>query len=211
MRVLDAFHVVRLGRAAVDDVRRRRQQQTPGRWGHRDDPLYRGRRLLRRGFTTLNGRQWTKLELTLVVGDPSGQLTQAWMAARELQLLYARSHDLADAKQRLWRVLDRCARSEVPELLRLARTMNAWSEELLAYWTPTGRRGVSNGLTEATNALIKEVKRVGHGFRNFENHRLGLLLAVGLDWRTVHWQASPAIPIMGRLSYADTAHPRLVA
>src|SRR3990170_1090957 len=101
VRVLDAFHVVRLGQAAVDDVRRRRQQETVGRRGHREDPLYRGRRLLRRGFTTLNQRQWTRLELTLSVGDPSGQLTQAWMVAQELQLLYARSHDLADAKHRL--------------------------------------------------------------------------------------------------------------
>ena len=40
-----------LGRA-VDDVRRRRQQQTLGRRGHRDDPLYRGRRLLHRRFST---------------------------------------------------------------------------------------------------------------------------------------------------------------
>jgi len=71
-RVLDAFHVVRLGLAAVDDVRRRVQQQTLGRRGHRDDPLYRGRRLLRRSFTTLNQRQWTKLEATLVLGDPTG-------------------------------------------------------------------------------------------------------------------------------------------
>ncbi len=130
----------------------------------RDDPLYRCRRLLRRGFTTLNERQWAKLELTLIVGDPSGQLTQAWMAAQELQLLYARSHDLADAKQRLWRILDRCARSEVPELLRLARTLDTWREEVLAYWTSTGSRGVSNGPTEATNALIKKVKRVGPRF-----------------------------------------------
>jgi transposase len=116
VRVLDAFHVVRLGQAAVDDVRRRRQQETLGRRGHRDDPLYRGRRLLRRGFTTLNQRQWTRLELALSVGDPSGQLSQAWMVAQELQLLYARSHDLADAKHRLWRILHRCARSDVPEL-----------------------------------------------------------------------------------------------
>ena len=204
VRVLDAFHVVRLGQAAVDDVRRRRQQEILGRRGHREDPLYRGRRLLRRGFTTLNQRQWTRLELTLVVGDPSGQLTQAWMAAQELQMLYARSHDLADAQRRLWRIWDRCARSDVPELLRLARTLDAWREELLAYWTPTGRRGVSNGPTEATNALIKKVKRVGHGFRNFDNYRLRLLLAVGLDWRTVHWQAPPATPVRGR-------SPRLVA
>jgi transposase len=204
VRVLDAFHVVRLGQTVVDDVRRRRQQETLGRRGHREDPLYRGRRLLRRGFLTLNQRQWTRLELTLSVGDPSGQLTQAWMVAQELQLLYAHSHDFADARRRLWRILDRCARSDVPELLRLARTLDGWVDELLAYWTPTDRRGVSNGPTEATNALIKKVKRVGHGFRNFDNYRLRLLLAVGLDWRTVHWQAPPATPIRGR-------SPRLVA
>ena len=126
------------------------------------------------------------------------------MVAQELRLLYARSHEQADARHRLWRILDRCARSDVPELLRLARTLDAWSEELLAYWHSTGRRGVSNGPTEATNALINKVKRVGHGFRNFDNYRLRLLLAAGLDWRTVHWQASPATPIRGR-------SPRLVA
>lgn len=141
--MLDAFHVVRLGQAAVDDVRRRRQQETLGRRGHREDPLYRGWRLLRRGFLTLNQRQWTRLEMTLSVGDPSGQLTQAWMVPQELQLLYARSHDLSDARRRLWRILDRCARADVPELLRLARTLDAWADELLAYWTSTGRRGVS--------------------------------------------------------------------
>ena len=107
------------------------------------------------------------------------------MTAQELQFLYARSHDLADAKRRLWRILDRCARSNVPELHRLARTLDAWREELLAYWTPTGRRGVSNGPTEATNALIKKTKRVGHGFRNLDNYRLRLLLTVGLDWNNV--------------------------
>ena len=36
-------------------------------------PLYRGCLLLRRGFLTLNQRQWTRLQLTLTVGDPSGQ------------------------------------------------------------------------------------------------------------------------------------------
>jgi hypothetical protein len=53
-----------------------------------------------------------------------------------------------------------------------------WRPELLAHWTTTGRRGVSNGPTEVTNCLIKEVKRSGHGFRNFHNYRLRLLLNV---------------------------------
>jgi hypothetical protein len=63
----------------------------------------------------------------------------------------------------------------VPELHRLARTIDAWRNELLAYFD-TG--GISNGPTEAMNLLIKKIKRTGHGFRNFDNYRLRLLLAL---------------------------------
>lgn len=63
---------------------------------------------------------------------------------------------------------------------------------------------MSNGPTEATNCLIKKVKRSGHGFRNFHNYRLRLLLNIGLDWRAITWQAAPATPIRRR-------QPRLVA
>ncbi len=52
------------------------------------------------------------------------------MAAQELQLLYARSRDLTDARRRLHRLLDRYARAEVPELTRLGRTLDAWRDEL---------------------------------------------------------------------------------
>jgi transposase len=54
------------------------------------------------------------------------------------------------------------AAHEIPELIRLASTLDAWREELLAYFD-TG--GVSNGPAEATNALIKKGKRLGHGYR----------------------------------------------
>jgi transposase len=33
------------------------------------------------------------------------------------------------------------------------------------------------------NLLIKKVKRVGHGFRNFANYRLRLLLHCGVTWQ----------------------------
>ena len=60
--VLDAFHVVKLGSQAVDEVRRRVQQVTLERRGHKDDPLYRIRGLLRRGVfesEAVRGlRQW---------------------------------------------------------------------------------------------------------------------------------------------------------
>jgi transposase len=61
----------------------------------------------------------------------------------------------------------------VPELERLARTPGSWRGQLLAYLDTDP---ISNGPTEAINLLIKKVKRVGHGLRNFDNYRLRLLL-----------------------------------
>ena len=61
VRVLDAFHVVRLGFAAVDDVRRRVQQHTCGHRGRHDDPLDGIRRVLRRGAEHLTTTGWARL------------------------------------------------------------------------------------------------------------------------------------------------------
>lgn len=47
--VLDAFHIVKLGTAAVDEVRRRVQQETHGHRGRSGDPLYGIRNILRCG------------------------------------------------------------------------------------------------------------------------------------------------------------------
>ena len=47
--VVDAFHVVKLATAMVDDVRRRTQQHIHGHRGRKNDPLYRIRNILRAG------------------------------------------------------------------------------------------------------------------------------------------------------------------
>ena len=194
-RVLDAFHVTRLGFAAADDVRRRVQQEATGHRGHRDDPLFRIRRLLRRRADRLSEHAWARLLAGLHAGDVNQQIGLTWIAAQELCRLYACSNRAA-AEQHLYRWLTHCADAEVPELRRLARTIDGWRSELLAYFD-TG--GVSNGPTEAVNGLIKKIKRVGHGYRNFDNYRLRLLLHCGVDWQT----PQPA-RIRGRL-------PRLAA
>ena len=54
--VLDAFHVVKLATQVVDEVRRRVQQRTLGRRGHKHDPLYKIRGLLRRGREHLSDK-----------------------------------------------------------------------------------------------------------------------------------------------------------
>ena len=195
VRVLDAFHVTRLGFAAVDDVRRRVQQDTLGHRGHRDDPLYRIRRILRRGAENLSEHAWDRLLTGLSSGDVDQQIGKAWIAAQDLRLIY-RCTTRERAERRLHRWLEHCADSDVPELHRLARTIDSWRAEFLAYFD-TG--GVSNGPTEAMNLLIKKIKRVGHGFRNFHNYRLRLLLHCGVTWQT-----HPTTPLRGRL-------PRLAA
>ncbi len=42
----------------------------------------------------------------------------------------------------------------------------------------------SNAATEGTNLIIKNIKRLGFGFRNFDNYRLRLLLRCGAPWKT---------------------------
>jgi len=93
-----------------------------------------------------------------------------WIAAQDLRAIFDCRSRYA-AEQHLHRWLTHCAEHDVPELRRLACTIDVWREELLAYFD-TG--GVSNGPTEAMNSLIKKVKR--HGFRNLDNYRLRLLL-----------------------------------
>ncbi|MGI8721563.1 MAG: transposase, partial [Geodermatophilaceae bacterium] len=87
----------------------------------------------------------------------------------------------AQAQARLYEWMVHCADSGVPELRRLATTIDSWTTEFLAYFT-TG--GITNGPTEAMNLLTKRIKRVGrHRFRNFDNYRLRLLLHCGVDCR----------------------------
>ena len=178
VRVLDAFHVVKLGFDAVDQVRRRVQQDTFGHRGRAGDPLYGIRRVLRRGHDHHSDLSWTRLLRGLDLGDPDGHVAAAWIAAQDLRLLY-RHRDPQRAVQAFSRWLEFCADSNVPELHRLARTLDSWREELLARFDVGP---VSNGPTEAVNLLIKKIKRVGHGFRNFTNYRLRLLLHCGTTW-----------------------------
>ncbi len=152
-RVLDTFHVIKLGFTCVDDVRRRVQQDTHGHRGRTGDPLYGIRRVLRLGADTLSGRVWDRLLIGLAAGDPDGQVTAAWIAAQDLRLLY-RAPDRNRAAHLLHRLLTHCADANVPELTRLARTLDAWRGEFLAVFD---HPGISNGPTEAINLLIKKV------------------------------------------------------
>ena len=63
------------GTQVVYEVRRRVQQETLDRRGHREDPLYRIRGLLHRGRERLTDRQMHRLNTGLAVGDPFFEVT----------------------------------------------------------------------------------------------------------------------------------------
>ena len=154
--VLDPFHVVRLLTSAVDEVRRRVQNDTLGHRGRKGDPLYGIRRVLLRGAEKHTAASWRRMLAGLVAGDDGGQVAKAWIALQDLRHIYG-AVSLDQARHRLHRFYWRCATADVPELTRVARTISAWQDELLAYFT-TG--GASNGPTEAVNLLIKRIKRL---------------------------------------------------
>jgi transposase len=178
--VVDHFHAIKLANAVVDQVRRRVQQATLGHRGRKRDPLYRIRKLLLAAAEQLTSRGRVRLRAGLAVGDPTGEVAVAWQGKELLRAVYA-AGDLAHARAALDRFYRWSDGVGVAELSRLARTVRAWEAEILA-WHATG--GCSNGPTEAVNLLIKQVKRVGHGFRNFDNYRLRLLLHCGVAWQT---------------------------
>ena len=185
---------MRLANQALDEVRRRTQQSTLDHRGHKADPLYRIRRRLLAAHDRLGPRAFEHMLVLLEAGDPSGEVAAAYLAKELLREVYATT-DVVDADNRLGRFYDHCRDAEVRELTRLARTIRRWQPQVLAWHTTA----LTNGPTEAVNLLVKKVKRVGHGFRNFDNYRLRLLLHCG-----VQWQTRPTASIRAR-------HPRLVA
>jgi hypothetical protein len=173
--VLDAFHVVRLGLKAMEETRRRVQQEQLGHRGRKPDPLYRIRNALRVGAERLTARQITRIETGLQDGDPHFEVTVAWRCYQQLRsAFHARS--LAEGRAIAMKVLESFPSCLIPEIGRFGRTLNVWKEQFLAYLI-TGR--ASNGGTEAINSIIELHRRIARGFRNPANYRLRMILAAG--------------------------------
>jgi transposase len=192
--VVDHFHVIRLANTALDEVRRRVQHTTLGHRGHKGDALYRIRRRLLAGHERLDPAGFARMLAWLDVGDPDGEVAACYLAKELLRETYL-ADDVFDARRQLTVFYDHCNSSGVPELERLARTVGRWETPILRWH----RTRLTNAATEGTNLIVKNVKRLGFGFRNFENYRLRLLLRCGAPWQ--HRVVAPIRP----------RHPRVIA
>lgn len=181
-QVVDPFHVVKLANLALDTVRRRVQVQQLGHRGRKDDPLYRARRLLLRGEERLSDGATSRLRHLLDLGDPTAEVAIAYRVKERIRDFY-RTYDPDEAAALLEDLMNRCLlRTMPPEIQKFGRTLKKWFDKIVNFHFTR----LSNGPTESINNLIKRIKRIGFGFRNFENYRIRALLYAGKpNWRVL--------------------------
>jgi transposase len=181
-QVVDPFHVISLANRSLDAVRRRVQTEQTGHRGRRDDPLYRARRALLRGEETLDEGSAQRLWSLLELGDPGAEVAIAYRMKERLRDFY-RSRDPDEARAILDELQRHCRKKAMPpEVQKLGRTLHTWFDKIANFHLAR----VSNGPTEALNNLVKRIKRIGFGFRNFENYRIRALLYAGRpNWRVL--------------------------
>lgn len=181
-QVVDCFHVIALANRALDAVRRRVQNEQTGHRGRRDDPLYRARRVLLAGEERLTDKAAQRLASLLALGDPNAEVAIAYRVKERLREFY-RADTLPAAREMLTELIEHCRRNTMPaELQKLGRTLHQWLDKICNYHLAR----ISNGPTEALNNLIKRIKRIGFGFRNFDNYRIRALLYAGKpNWRVL--------------------------
>ena len=174
---MDPFHVIRLAGDALDQCRRRVQQDLHGHRGRATDPLYRARRTLHTGLDLLTARQKTRLE-TLFAGDDHVEVETTWGIYQKMIAAY-REPDRATGRIRMQAVIDAVG-SGVPaalkEVIVLGRTLNKRAADILAYFD---RPGTSNGPTEALNGRLEHLRGSALGFRNLVHYIARSLLETG--------------------------------
>jgi transposase len=175
--VMDPFHVVRLAADAVDQCRRRVQQDLHGRRGRAGDPLYAARRVLHTGTDLLTDRQAHRLA-ALFATDEHVQVEATWGVYQDMIAAY-RDPDRTRGRQAMVTLIETLSRgvpAALTELRRLGRTLRRRVGDVLAYFD---RPGTSNGPTEAINGRLEHLRGSALGFRNLTNYIARCLLEAG--------------------------------
>jgi len=94
--VMDPFHVVRLAGDALDQCRRRVQQDTRGHRGRTGDPLYSARRTLHTGADLLTDKQKQRLQ-ALFAADEHVEVEATWGIYQRMIAAYREPDRAAEA------------------------------------------------------------------------------------------------------------------
>jgi transposase len=170
--VVDHFHVVQLANKTLAEVRRRTTWALRNRRGRKGDGEWDVRNLLMRHMEVLSHRRFARMWNTLVdLGQPGYDILAAYKAKELLRDLLALARNDPSPyriRQRLHTFYYWCAHAGVPELVRLAKTIDRWWPAIEAFV----HTGMMNAKSEGVNLVAKLVARNAFGFRNPVNQRL---------------------------------------
>ena len=116
--VLDAFHIVKLAGDALDEVRRRVQQDTTGHRGCTGLPLYQIRNLLRASRKRLTKRQQERLRAAFTADEAHISVEVAYLLAQQVRDVF---HQATPAHGQLLaaHLIQRLPACPIPEIARL--------------------------------------------------------------------------------------------
>ena len=176
--VMDLFHVVHLAGDALDECRRRIQQELHHRRGRATDPLYKARRMLHTRSCLLTPRQQHQI-LDLFASDCHVALEVTWSVYQSIIDAY-RDPNKIRGKALMQAEINTLTSTRVPrgltELITLGRTLKRRAGDILAYFD---HPHTSNGPTEAINGRLEHLRGSALGFRNLTHYITRALLETG--------------------------------
>lgn len=168
---VDHFHLIQLANAMVTDVRRRVSWDRHGRRGRGTDLTWANRLLLMRGYDSLSERGRTKLKTFLAQDDPTCEIGAAWGVKEQLRRVLACT-TVADAQRERATFNRYVTLAAMPETTRLKKTIDTWWPAIATFI----RTRATNAKTEAANVTVKNIKRIGRGYRSHDNYRCRIML-----------------------------------
>lgn len=176
---IDLFHVVKLINDTIDTIRRRLQRDMEEQQEKEKYSLLRrvARSLLSSELKQKrlgNPNNAKRLEKLKAVFNMFPELEEAYHASQEFHSINA-ENQLILQKAGLTDWIDRYQASNVPELEKLARSIQHWRSYLHNTW----EYHRSNSTCEGLNNKIKVLKRISFGLHNFETFRKRVLLTCG--------------------------------
>jgi hypothetical protein len=148
-----------LANERLDEVRRRVQDSTLGHRGRKHDPLYRIRRLLTMANERHTESSRTKLDSLVLLGDPDGEVRDAWIAKEAVRDIYLH-HDPDTAQAWVEALADDLASDRwPPEIRRLGRTLRRWAVPI-ANWHRCYLTSAANNLKRVKRVRVQELHQL---------------------------------------------------
>jgi transposase len=166
--VFDHFHVSKVVHDALDEIRRRLQRELPPD-GRR---VIKGQRyVLLRAREKLTKRQHVSLEELLAANT---DLTAGYVLKEAFRDVFTASNR-TEGRRRLKSWEAQVRESNVPELLKLLKTIDRRREGIEAFF----QYRAANGMAEGFNNVVGTIKKQAYGFHDRDYLRLKILRICG--------------------------------